>query len=320
MSYCPICQNDYSVYFLKKQGHYDIFYCLDCKVQFSHPMEEIAGIFYTQSSLYEDRSKGNLVLFPSKDWRFKSCFRFCDLKRYQRLLDVGCGDGSFMALARDKGLDAFGIDIDEAAVYLARERRGLRQVKNIGWRQLKDIDGWNNFDMITSFDVLEHVSSPLSFMNMLFGLLKPGGWICISAPRLDRYPAFFDSEVDAPPHHFTLWTSTSLEVLLKKTGFEYIRIIKKPLLIEDIALHIFLQVKRLVKKINADKDGICAQQRLNSQTALTYKRSYVFMLILWLKKILKCMDRGFIMFNLGKGYTLLAIAHKPCRGISIDVT
>lgn len=318
MKPCPLCQNASSTSFIKKHYNHDILYCSDCQLQFSYPMHEVGGEFYKQSNLYECRSENNLAQLCSQDWRFKTCLAFCNLKPKQRLLDIGCGDGGFMALAHNKGLDVFGIDIDDRAIFLAREYRYFRHAKNISRTHLKGTAGWNNFDIITSFDTLEHVSSPLSMLSVIFTLLKPGGLICISVPRLDRYPKVFDIEADWPPHHFTLWTAKSLKILLKTAGFEDIAIIDRPLLIEDIVLHLHFRINRFIRKVKAKgaktvhtspASGHRLAGRKNNSVPTLIKRTIYFILFFPLKNI----DKFFIRCHLGKGYTLLAIAQKPCE-------
>jgi len=333
MNDCPLCQNNSNVSSIKKYSNYDILYCADCQLQFSNPMRDPGGTFYEQCTLYEGRSGSIQLQIPSDDWRYQTCLKLCISKPNQSLLDIGCGDGGFLALARSKGFDIFGIDIDDRAIHLAKNIRNLENVVSGEWEKIYKIKGWRDFDVITMFDLLEHVSSPISLVTTVFKLLRPDGIVCIAVPRLDRYPRVFDHEVDYPPHHFTLWTSDALSVLLNKVGFKEIRIIEKPLMANDILLHLIWRTERFIRKLrrgqtphtekplNAESRSILVK---NGVVAKFAKRSILFALtrINWLFRTfhlgrghtlfaLTRIDWFFRTFHLGRGHTLLAIAKKP---------
>jgi len=275
-------------------------------------MEDPNELFYQQSTLYEDRSKDAQIEKTSYDWRYQTFLKLCISKPNQSLLDIGCGEGVFMAFAQSRGFCVFGIDIDDRAIRLAKNVRNLEHVETGRWENLRNLKGWKDFDTITLFDMLEHVSSPVSLITAVFELLKPCGLVCITVPRWDRYPRFFDAEVDFPPHHFTLWTSNALSILLNKVGFKEIRIIQKPLIPEDLFLHLIWRKKRFIRKLRTDKGNPLTEKLLNTKSrsmpaknkviVKLAKRSILFALtvvnwFLWISR-------------LGRGHTLLAIARK----------
>lgn len=138
-----------------------------------------------------------------------------------RTLDVGCGYGAFTAVARDHGLDAYGIDFNAKSIEIGREAFGLDsrlQVSSVD--QVKQIFRHTTFDLITMFEVIEHVEHPRELVNTVFNLLSPGGMLVLSCPNEDRWMPCGLIYVDYPPHHLTRWTPGSLKGMLVRAGFE----------------------------------------------------------------------------------------------------
>jgi len=74
------------------------------------------------------------------------------------------------------------------------------------------------FDIITFFEVLEHIDNPLKFIQNLRGLLKPGGKIVLSTPSRNRILANLASW-DFPPHHLSRWDIEAVSRIFKKIDF-----------------------------------------------------------------------------------------------------
>jgi len=311
MDCCPLCRSNSKVLHIGKSCNYDILYCSGCQLRFSYSRGENERDFYTRSPLYADRSLGTLVDFSLEDWRFKTFFALVKPQPKDSLLDVGCGDGAFIDFVRKNGTEVFGIDIDARAVSLAKNLRKLQNVKNASWDGLKGIAREKTFDIITLFDVLEHIPDPCLAGSVAFDLLKPGGTICISVPRIDRYPRIFDAEADYPPHHFTLWTRRSLELLMRRSGFREAIIIEKPLTAEDLLFNVYLRITRFLRKAHRD-NNIKIDDNKKQQPLFYLKHGFLFrlakaMAILFLKPF----NYFLRILRLGRGHTLLAMARKP---------
>ena len=150
-----------------------------------------------------------------------------------RLLDVGCGEGGFLEIARARGFDVTGLDLDAGNVAAAR-RRGLP----VEHALLVDAAGelppalrGQSYDWVTAFDVLEHQSDPLAFLRAARRLLAPGGAVCGSVPNRDRLLVARDRRHnlgDLPPHHFLWFSIASLGATLRHAGFTSARVLPIP--------------------------------------------------------------------------------------------
>ena len=135
-----------------------------------------------------------------------------------RILDVGAAYGYFVKTAREAGWDASGIEL---APDVAREAAQLAQAEVIAGDFLK-VPLEPGFDVITMFDVIEHVRDPLAWLVHARELLAPGGLLVIEtgdvasawARLLGRHWYFLD-----PPQHLWYFTGDGLEALLARAGF-----------------------------------------------------------------------------------------------------
>lgn len=135
-----------------------------------------------------------------------------------RLLDVGCGNGGFLVLAKQAGWHVEGIDFDATAVETAKAR-GL-DVRFGGSELLNEKKEY--YDVITLCHVIEHIHNPEILLRNLYASLKPDGLLWLDTPNLKSVGArrFGSSWRDLdPPRHLVLFNPGSLEKCLKKAGF-----------------------------------------------------------------------------------------------------
>jgi 2-polyprenyl-3-methyl-5-hydroxy-6-metoxy-1,4-benzoquinol methylase len=96
------------------------------------------------------------------------------------LLDVGCGPGVFLGLAREAGFNAVGVELNPTLAQMARERTGVEVVTG-DFTALEMAD--RKFDVITVLDLIEHVADPIDLLKRCRGLLKPGGHVVVYTPN-----------------------------------------------------------------------------------------------------------------------------------------
>ena len=140
----------------------------------------------------------------------------------QRLLDVGCGNGKFLVMAKAMGWDVVGVDFDEVAVNTAR-KAGLRVV----YGDVFSITDYESFDYITCSHVVEHVHNPKAFLEHIYALLKPNGKLWLETPNTQSYGhEQFGANWRGlePPRHLVLFNNTSLRNLLSRVGFQSVQV------------------------------------------------------------------------------------------------
>ena len=148
------------------------------------------------------------------------------LNQQSLILDVGCGNGSFLNTVRtDKGCEVYGVDISEAAVREARSSFGLEIFKGtITEASLRN----DYFDIITAWWYLEHIPDPHATVAKISSLLKNNGYCIMGVPNFNSFCAkhFKDKwyHLDCP-RHLCIWTPCTITRLLEKHGLLVTRII-----------------------------------------------------------------------------------------------
>jgi 2-polyprenyl-3-methyl-5-hydroxy-6-metoxy-1,4-benzoquinol methylase len=99
----------------------------------------------------------------------------------RRLLDVGCGKGQFVRVAREEGWDAWGVELDEGACAYAHRELGLNTVLH-GSLGHPDLSG--RFDVITLWDVIEHVDDPVGILTDVARHLSDNGVVAIRTANI----------------------------------------------------------------------------------------------------------------------------------------
>jgi SAM-dependent methyltransferase len=136
-----------------------------------------------------------------------------------RLLDVGCGNGQFLALMRNEGWDVEGQEVDPRAAESALRTYGIRvrvgRLEAIGYPD-------DNFDAVVLNHVIEHVHDPVEILRECRRILRPGGSVVAVTPNVESFGhRYFRScyrDLD-PPRHIYLFTQRTLQRIAREAGF-----------------------------------------------------------------------------------------------------
>ena len=135
-----------------------------------------------------------------------------------RLLDIGCGDGDFLIIARDIGFNVEGLEVDPISRAVAHKAGLTVHPGPFPGSILQP----SSYDHITMSHVLEHFHDPVAALHDALKLLKPGGRIWVKVPNLaalsHRYFKQNAFLLD-PPRHLVMFDGASLAALLSKVGF-----------------------------------------------------------------------------------------------------
>lgn len=215
----PGVDNSYSYQCTSKahSSHGRIVKCLQCGLVFdsTHPAEEEVLRFYS-----EVEDKGYLKNIASRRAMFKDNFSRISslLPATGKLLDVGSYCGVFLKIAQQQGYDTLGVEPSEWAAKYSRETMGQEAVVGT----LKDVPPEKgNFDVITMWDVMEHLPHPMAEMALVKSRLKPGGIFVFAtlnidnwAPKLlkEQWPWFMDM-------HLYYFDKKTVGRMLEKNNF-----------------------------------------------------------------------------------------------------
>lgn len=140
-----------------------------------------------------------------------------------RLLDVGCGAGTFMIAAQKRGWSVEGIDLSTTAVRASADVHGL-PVRAGRFEELDFDEG--AYRAITAWEVLMHDPEPRALLAKARRLLRPGGVLVISVPNEGRkVPYVTRGPASGPPVLLNFWDRASLRRLLELNGFRVERLI-----------------------------------------------------------------------------------------------
>lgn len=145
-------------------------------------------------------------------------------KKNINLLDIGCGIGYFLSLAKKDGYDVMGTDISKWVANYVKEHHGIKVVSG-NFLELKLPE--NYFDVITMWQVIEHLPQPNLFLKKIFTLLNPGGILVIATPHVDNWFAqMYKSNWNCfmPDEHLGLFNLESMKLILEKNNFDLITV------------------------------------------------------------------------------------------------
>jgi SAM-dependent methyltransferase len=146
-----------------------------------------------------------------------------------RVLDLGCGEGTFTAIAAEAGAQPVGVDVADAALERARRRHpGLdfRRAPVEGPLPLEDA----SVDVVWCSEVIEHVADTARFLSEARRVLRRDGTLVLTTPNLGRLRRTllalrgFEEHFDPLGEHLRFYTRVSLRDTLEDLGFAYVAI------------------------------------------------------------------------------------------------
>lgn len=160
--------------------------------------------------------------------------------RGKRILDVGCGMGVFLELLREKGAFPYGLDLSPEAVEFTRKQCGLDAVVVGDFESAEFPPG--SFDVITGWNVLEHVRSPRRWLEQAWRLLAEDGILFVKVPNVRlsgaasrwtpllrrlRFPTT-SYLASRPPLHLYGFSADTLARVLAESSFKVLSVERAP--------------------------------------------------------------------------------------------
>lgn len=199
--------------------------CRLCGLLQAESLREDLAPLYAEYSVH--RARGRLFR-RVRQWVLRGGYDYAAPPRPgARLLDYGCGEGSYLAEMRARGWSVAGVEMSRAQAAHVSLALGV-PVRAAG-DHLSDWEG--RFDRVTLNSTLEHLEAPRETLAALLGLLRPGGALFASIPNVEGREArlfgarWFDLD---PPRHRTFFTRAHLARLLGEVGYEAVRFATAP--------------------------------------------------------------------------------------------
>jgi 2-polyprenyl-3-methyl-5-hydroxy-6-metoxy-1,4-benzoquinol methylase len=152
---------------------------------------------------------------------FPRSLKFARARGLRRILDVGCGRGDFLSMARSFGLETCGLELNTTAAEKAHAAG--HHIFNKLLHELQP-EETGRFDLITLFQVIEHVPSPPDILKQAARFLAPNGAITVAVPAsggiLKALP--YDPG-NWPPHHLSRWRLQDFATLAQQSDLRLIK-------------------------------------------------------------------------------------------------
>jgi len=225
---CPICGSADTSSPVERCKTYIIYRCPICHGDFS---ETSLSVDYNYEYQAGELSLKRLMRSEDDLKEARSLAHYTQALEYIRtlrwrgsLLNLTRSTGVFSRLAEEAGFQVNTLCSILGAAKYAEEGFGLR---NVATGTIDDIPSdWGNFNVITCFEVLEHVAQPRNLAKRVFELLSPGGLFIASAPNRQRLSVVMGRRDahDYPPNHLTRWSKDVLRSFLDQLGYTRITI------------------------------------------------------------------------------------------------
>ena len=175
----------------------DLFKCNNCSLKFYWPQVAGDGKFYDDLQHYR-----NYYLDTKAEYIEAAKY----INSSDQVLEIGCGEGLFNNFINCRSYT--GLEFSDAAIKKAADRKLHVLKQKIEEHSLLHKE---KYDIVCSFQVLEHIEDPEKFIKLSVICLKPGGKLIIAVPNEDSFiNKAVNFYLNMPPHHTTRWTNETL--------------------------------------------------------------------------------------------------------------
>ena len=255
---CPICDNNKFLKFIKCIDHsvskesFNLQKCESCNFVLTNPRPNNVDLNnYYKSDKYISHTN-------KKDGFFNKLYQFIRkiairkklslIKKYKKnitILDIGCGTGEFLYACKKRKWDVIGIEPSGLASKKAKENYDLQIVESISSKKLKN----KNYNIITMWHVLEHVTEINETLLSIKKLLAEDGYLIIAVPNYKSYDASYYKEYWAAydvPIHLWHFSEKTISTLLKKYNLSLIK--KKGMIFDSFYVSLLSEEFKYGKK------------------------------------------------------------------------
>ncbi len=183
-------------------------------------------------SYEEDYFEGNTEIFggygkyfQQSSWRLdkanKQVKDLCKITNFTsgKVLDVGSGYGYFRKALSNHNFDHDGIEISKYAIAIAKDLYNFNTYHGTLLDYYKKLE--NTYDVVTLWDVIEHIPDPEKLLEQVYNVLKPGGYVVIKTPNIQCLEGYIFGKYyhSFKREHLIYFSNNSLSSYADKTGF-----------------------------------------------------------------------------------------------------
>ena len=263
---CTLCGSTNLGVLKKEYSHAYLVRCQDCNFVFGERIptgEEL-------SAHYAGYPR-NTSISPLTIKRYEELLQqFEPYRRNNRLLDVGCGDAHFLEVAKRKGWNVYGTEYTASACQPGRDKgiqihEGLLQSYTPGFE----------FDVITSFEVLEHITDCTDHVKSVAKLLRRGGLYYFTTPNFNSFSRRWLGgkwKIIEYPEHLSYFTPSTSTKLLIDAGMQKLKLISTGVTLRQFPqgdVHYAQSEEELIKSIESSGGLRMLKNVINSLLTLT---------------------------------------------------
>lgn len=221
---CIACGEAEHAYFCSKKGHH-LYRCGVCKMLSLHPVPQTTEEIYGDDYFTGAEAGHGYVNYDEDKEPMREVFKdyMERIEKYTRgkglLLDVGAATGFFMSIAEGVGWKTQGVEISRYATMLA-QKKNLDVIHGT----MANIDVSEPlFDVVTMWDVLEHMKDPITDLQRARSVLKQDGLLVLNTPDSGSLYAKLLGKrwhLIVPPEHIHYFNDESVSKVLNACGFE----------------------------------------------------------------------------------------------------
>ena len=224
---CTLCGNNQGVFFLEwKEVGYKLFKCCSCDAvspNIDTSTDDYVASMYDVDSYVDKFMRETHAQYEYRKNKFgKERYEYTinrlNISANSKVLDIGCGAGYFLDVLKDNSIEYKGLEVASHFVEYCRSYHNL----NVDSTSLEE-ESDEYYDLITMFDVLEHLADPVNTFSVINKKLKPGGYCVAYTPNIFSigYELMGAKQNTLLPfEHLCFFNSKSLDFLVKKTGFK----------------------------------------------------------------------------------------------------
>jgi 2-polyprenyl-3-methyl-5-hydroxy-6-metoxy-1,4-benzoquinol methylase len=212
--------------------------------------------------------------------------QFESYRQTNNILDVGCGQGDFLIAAKSRGWNVYGSEYSQAAVKLCQEA----DITMLQGEYYSEAFGNMDFDIVTSFEVLEHTNQPHIMISALLSNLRAGGLFYLTTPNFNALLRLFEQDqfkILGYPEHIALYTPISLYKLLQKYPLKQKKLLATGIDITRLKSSIRLNPEKQAKTIFNPQANMAANEAFRenfSYGKMSYIKAAVNQLLTWTGK------------------------------------